>query len=180
MDLGGGSLEVALGDSRHVRLATSVALGTARMHGELGASDPLTPGQQAAASALTVAGLAPVRTALSGYPGVAARTIVSGGTARALARLATGKARRWASDGPGEVNQVELPAQQVRELARLLGELNLEQRLALPGMQARRAPILPVGAVILATAATELGVERYVVSEWGLREGAMIDALNSL
>ena len=179
MDLGGGSLEVAMGDSRHVTMATSVALGAARMHGELGASDPLTHEQRAAARAMTVEGLAPVRAALAAYPGVAARTIVSGGSARALARLATGKARRWATDGPGEVNQVELPAAQVRELAGVLGQLNLEQRLALPGMQARRAPILPVGAVILATAAAELGVERYIVSEWGLREGALIDALNA-
>jgi exopolyphosphatase/pppGpp-phosphohydrolase len=45
-------------------------------------------------------------------------------------------------------------------------------------MQARRAPLLPVGAAVLATVATELRVGRFVVSEWGLREGAILDALN--
>ena len=45
------------------------------------------------------------------------------------------------------------------------------------GMQARRAPLLPVGAAVLATVASELRVGRFVVSEWGLREGAILDAL---
>jgi exopolyphosphatase/pppGpp-phosphohydrolase len=46
-------------------------------------------------------------------------------------------------------------------------------------MQARRAPLLPVGALMLATVADKLGVDRFVVSEWGLREGAILDALRS-
>ena len=44
-------------------------------------------------------------------------------------------------------------------------------------MQARRADLLPVGAVVLSAVATTFGVERFVVSEWGLREGALLDAL---
>ena len=53
----------------------------------------------------------------------------------------------------------------------------LSDRLALPGMNRRRAAVLPVGATILAATAAVLGVERYVVSEWGLREGAILNAL---
>ncbi len=179
LDLGGGSLEVAVGDANRLAFATSVGVGAARLSGELGAGDPLTAEQRALAHRRTAEALVPVRAQLAGYGGVATRSIVSGGTARALARVATGKARRRASGGPGEVNQVELPADQVRELADLLGNLNLKQRLALPGMQARRADILPVGAAILAATATELNVDRYVVSEWGLREGALLDALDT-
>ncbi|HTT85925.1 MAG TPA: hypothetical protein VMF60_01035, partial [Acidimicrobiales bacterium] len=55
--------------------------------------------------------------------------------------------------------------------------LDLAGRLAMPGMQARRAALLPVGAAVLSTVATTFGVERFVVSEWGLREGALLDAL---
>jgi len=180
LDLGGGSLEAAVGDARHVMVATSAALGPARLRGELGTGDVLSDADQDVLVARTIDELAPVTRALGAYPGVAARTVVSGGTVRALARLATARARRWPSSGPGEVNQVELPAGQVAELAAMLAPLDLPARLALPGMQARRAPLLPVGAVILTTVASELGVDRFVVSEWGLREGAILDALAHL
>ncbi len=177
MDLGGGSLEAAVGNSRDVAVATSAAVGPARLRGELGTSDPLSGEDQTALRDRTARAMAPIVSAVAAYPGIADRTLVSGGTVRALARLATARARRRPSAGPGEVNQVELPARQVAELADQLATLDLRSRLALPGMQARRAPLLPVGAVILATVAAQLGVRRFVVSEWGLREGAILDAL---
>jgi len=177
IDLGGGSLEAAIGDTRRVLVATSAPVGPARLRGELGTGDVLSDADRAALAARTVDELAPIKEVVDRFAGVAARTVVSGGTVRALARLGTGRARRRRSDGPGEVNQVELPAGQVTELAEQLAHLDLKGRLALPGMQARRAPLLPVGASVLATVATELRVDRFVVSEWGLREGALLDAL---
>ncbi len=179
MDLGGGSLEAAVGDALAVALATSAAIGPARLRGELGTGDPLSVADQVALRARTSEAMAPIAAAMAGFPGVSERTVVSGGTVRALARLATARARRRPSAGPGEVNQVELPAGQVVEMAEQLARLDLRGRLALPGMQARRAPLLPVGAAVLATVASALGVERFVVSEWGLREGAILDALST-
>jgi exopolyphosphatase / guanosine-5'-triphosphate,3'-diphosphate pyrophosphatase len=177
MDLGGGSLEAAVGDSSQVSMATSAAIGPARLRGELGTGDPLSIADQVALRVRTVEAMAPIARAIARFRGVTDRTVVSGGTVRALARLATARARRRPSAGPGEVNQVELPADQVVEIADQLARLDLRARLALPGMQARRAPLLPVGAAVLATVASELGVGRFVVSEWGLREGAILDAL---
>jgi len=178
LDLGGGSLEAAVGDSDHLAMATSAAVGPARLRGELGTGDPLSDGDQAALRTRTAETMEPIALAVARYGGVTDRAVVSGGTVRALARLATARARRRPSAGPGEVNQVELPARQVAELAEQLSRLDLRARLALPGMQARRAPLLPVGAVVLATVAAELGIGRFVVSEWGLREGAILDALD--
>jgi exopolyphosphatase/guanosine-5'-triphosphate,3'-diphosphate pyrophosphatase len=74
------------------------------------------------------------------------------------------------------VNQVDLPVTQVAELSEMLAHLDLDERKALPGMPARRAAVLPLGACILEAIAEELGVEHYVVSEWGLREGALLEA----
>jgi len=177
LDLGGGSLEVAVGDAHHVPVATSAPVGPARLRGALGTGDPLSPADRATLRERTAEAMVPIAQAIGGYRRVAERTIVSGGTVRALARLATAGARRRPSAGPGEVNQVELPAGQLCELAERLAGLDLRARLALPGMQARRAPLLPVGAIVLATVAAELGVGRFVVSEWGLREGALLEAL---
>lgn len=178
LDLGGGSLEAAVGDAHRVPVATSAAVGPARLRGELGTGDPMSEADRHAVRDRTAQALVPIAMAIGGYRGVAGRTVVSGGTVRALARLVAARARRRPSAGPGEVNQVELPADQVRELAGLLAGLDLRARLALPGMQPRRADLLPVGATVLATVATELGVGRFVVSEWGLREGALLDALD--
>ena len=72
---------------------------------------------------------------------------------------------------------MEIPAGQLHELADRLSTLDLDARLALPGIQARRAPLLPIGAVALSTLVEHLGLDRLVVSEWGLREGAVIGAL---
>ncbi|HXX91881.1 MAG TPA: hypothetical protein VEI83_16810 [Acidimicrobiales bacterium] len=179
IDLGGGSLEVAVGDAHRVTMATSVAVGAARLRGELDTGDPLTAREVAAIRARTAETLMPVRAELRAYRGVTARTVVSGGTARALARLATARARRSSAPEQGEVNQVELPVGQVEELASRLAGLDLAQRRALPGVSARRAPVLSIGALILASAAHVLEVERFVVSEWGLREGAIIDELTA-
>ena len=104
--------------------------------------------------------------------------MLSGGTARALARLAVAHTRTDAKASTG-VNQIELPAGQVAQQAALLAGLSLQERLALPGMPARRAPMIPVGASILSAIAASLGIERFVVSEWGLREGALLDALHA-
>ncbi len=179
LDLGGGSLEVAVGDAHRVIVATSVAVGAARLRGEMGTGDPLTAREVAAVRARTAEALMPVRAELRAHRGATARAVVSGGTARALARLATARARRRTAPEQGEVNQVELPAEQVEELAQRLAGLDLRQRLALPGVSARRAPTLSIGALILASAAHVLEVERYVVSEGGLREGALIDELTA-
>lgn len=178
VDLGGGSFEVAVGSARGLDYAVSAPVGATRLRGEMGGADRLGPAERELVRRRTADALVEVRAGLGRYPGITRRTVVSGGTARALARLATAPTRERESASSSEVNQVELPAGQVHELADQLAVLDLEERLALPGMPARRAPMLPIGAAILATLAEELQVERFVVSVWGLREGALLDVLS--
>ena len=47
----------------------------------------------------------------------------------------------------------------------------------MPGIKRNRADLLPTGAVIVETLTDELGVEEILVSDWGLREGAILEAL---
>ena len=180
LDLGGGSLEAGVGTVDSVVSVTSVALGTARIRGEIDTGDRLTPAERSAIASLTVERVGPVADMLAATPAAAGRVIASGGTVRALARLAMGLHRpppRRVSSGSASVNQVELPAGQLRELADRLATLDLDARMALPGIQARRAPLLPIGALVLSTLVDHLGLPGLVVSEWGLREGAVLDGL---
>lgn len=176
VDLGGGSVELAVGDARELSLAVSVPVGATRLRGELRTGDPLSADEVAAVRRHTDGALRPLLTRIADCGPVTGRVVLSGGTARALARLATVRTRRR-SAGQGDVNQVELARPQVEEIAAQLAPLSLADRLGLPGMPARRAPVLPIGALILATMADTLDVDRFVVSEWGLREGAILDAL---
>jgi exopolyphosphatase/guanosine-5'-triphosphate,3'-diphosphate pyrophosphatase len=177
LDLGGGSFEVAVGTARQVFLAISAPIGATRLQGELATGDPLSENDRAAIHERTASALEPIISGLAVHGDVTSRTIVSGGTARALARLAMARTRGRTTGRSNEVNQVELPTCQVVELAAQLAALDLRERLALPGMPSRRAPMLPIGATILETIAVKLGVDHFVVSEWGLREGALLDAI---
>jgi exopolyphosphatase / guanosine-5'-triphosphate,3'-diphosphate pyrophosphatase len=176
LDLGGGSLEVAMTDVG-LDLATSLPVGAARLRAALGSPDPMTEEQRVDAWERTAQIVEQVAAPVSAVKGVASRVILSGGTSRALARLAASRGRGVIADGGPGVNQVELPREQVEHLARRLAPMTMSQRLALPGMNRRRSAVLPVGATILAATASVLEIERYVVSEWGLREGAILNAL---
>jgi exopolyphosphatase/guanosine-5'-triphosphate,3'-diphosphate pyrophosphatase len=180
LDLGGGSLEAAIGTIDEVVAVASVALGTARLRGEIGTGELLTLHDRAVITEVTLERAEPIRAMLERNPSAGTRVIASGGTVRALARLALGLHR---PHSPGsvasiQVNQVEIPAGQLFDLADRLATLDLDARLALPGIHVRRAPLLPVGAVVLSTLVESLGLQRLVVSEWGLREGAVIGALS--
>ncbi len=180
LDLGGGSLEAGTGTIDEIFAVSSVPLGTARLRGELGTGELLTPQDRAAIARVARERSQPIRAMVSDVPGAADRVVASGGTVRALARLAMALHRpetASASVSSRPVNQMELPAGQLFELTDRLATLDLDARLALPGIQARRAPLLPIGAVVLSTLVEDLGLRRLVVSEWGLREGAVISAL---
>ncbi len=176
VDLGGGSFELVVGDRFDIYEAGSAPLGPTRLKGELGTGPVLGREDRKEIRERVREALETVSLDLAEYPNVAVRTVVSGGTARALARLAIGKTCRHVGRSDWVVNQVDLPVAQVSELADMLARMDLDERKALPGMPARRAAVLPLGACILEAIAEELGVEHYVVSEWGLREGALLEA----
>jgi exopolyphosphatase / guanosine-5'-triphosphate,3'-diphosphate pyrophosphatase len=178
IDLGGGSFELAVGNCYDIYLATSAPLGATRLKGELGVRERLDREVRKEVRERVREALETVGRDLAKYPRVATRTVVSGGTARALARLAIAKTHRYAGASGWGVNQVELAASQIADLADVLAQLDLRQRLKLPGMPSRRAPVLPLGACILQSIAEELHIEHFVVSEWGLREGALLEALS--
>lgn len=177
LDLGGGSLEAGIGSLEEVMGVASVALGTARLRGELGTGERLTPADRLAIQTVVLERAGPLRDMVARFPRATSRVIAGGGTVRALARLAAGLHRPPPAGVAASVNQMELPAGQLQELSDRLATLDLDERLALPGIQVRRAPLLPVGALVLTTVVEALGVAGFVVSEWGLREGAVLDRL---
>jgi exopolyphosphatase/guanosine-5'-triphosphate,3'-diphosphate pyrophosphatase len=171
LDLGGGSLELAIGDASEIAWEATLRLGVARLHGEFVRNDPVSADEVRAIEQRVrqlVRPLAPKVASLRPE-----QCIASGGTVSALARLLL------AREGPQQraLNGFPLVRHKLRQVAEELLSITHDERLALPGIDARRADLLPIGAVVLAEIARLLGMERMTVCDWGLREGVALEAL---
>jgi exopolyphosphatase/guanosine-5'-triphosphate,3'-diphosphate pyrophosphatase len=171
IDLGGGSLELALGRGDAVEAEASLRLGAVRLHAELVRDDPMPEADARAIRDRVARELAPHLDRFR--RGERVRAVVSGGTARALARVAEeGRAER-VSTAP---HAVELPLAELERLERVLLESRHDDRLQMRGMRRNRADLVPTGAVILRALAHELDLGGFTVCDWGLREGVLLEA----
>jgi exopolyphosphatase / guanosine-5'-triphosphate,3'-diphosphate pyrophosphatase len=169
LDLGGGSLELAVGIGDQVQWSTSLPLGVSR----LSASVPTDPPKRSEVRELrdTVdAALDPVVDHVAGLGPVGG--VAVGGTVRALARVVAATEGRWL---PATVNQLTIPVVALERLRDRLVSIDTVTRGRIPGMKSRRADHLHVAAVILTRVLARLGLEKVTVSDWGLREGLLLD-----
>lgn len=173
LDLGGGSLEIARGAGGKVDLEVTLPLGVARLQRELGPSDPLRKSEVKAIRKRVRALLAPHRDAILDRK--VKRVIAAGGTVRALARLhLEARTSRVKQTRRGST---ELRVAALRKLTETLVSARHKERLAMRGMRRERVDLLATGGVILTTLARELGIESLTVSDWGLREGVLLEEL---
>jgi phosphohistidine phosphatase SixA len=172
LDLGGGSLELALGTAGSIDAEATLPLGAVRLHGEFVKSDPMDRCAVEAIRQRVRRELAPHRDALR--PGGELRAVATGGTVRALGRLLN---ERRASRKPSREGAVRLSLDALRELSQRLVKSSHDERVAMRGVRRRRADLLPAGAIILETLAEELGIDAFTVCDWGLRQGVLLDAL---
>jgi exopolyphosphatase/guanosine-5'-triphosphate,3'-diphosphate pyrophosphatase len=169
LDLGGGSLEMALGDAREIEWESTLPLGAVRLRSAFVRNDPMRKSELRALRQKVRVSLKPARDALSGAR--LTKAIAAGGTVRALARLVVG-ATASEIEPPLEISADELEA-----LCEKLVLSNHHERLRTPGVRRRRADLLPTAAVILTTVADVLGLEGFTISDWGLREGVLLSEL---
>jgi len=172
IDLGGGSLEIAVGDANEVRWATSLPVGVTRLHRELVANDPMQKREARRVRERLLDELEPHRVAIAEFSPSAC--IAAGGTARAFARLCTAQ-RRSRMDDAGESS--EIPIEEFGDWTRELLRADHDERMTFRGIRSNRADLLPTGGILLTALAETLGFDSYHVCDWGLREGVALDAL---
>jgi exopolyphosphatase/guanosine-5'-triphosphate,3'-diphosphate pyrophosphatase len=170
VDLGGGSLELALGTGTKPDWVASEKLGVLRLAGRFGGRDPLAGKDEEGLEAFVKQSLAPHEKVVE-----AARPFCVVGTSGTILTLGRMAHQIETGEIPESLNHVTVKAQTLRELRERLCRLPLRERLRLPGMDGPRADILPVGAVILDTVLRRLGLEELVLCEWALREGILLD-----
>ena len=171
LDLGGGSLELAVGSASGVQAEATLPLGAVRLHGELVERDPMSAKEAEAVRARVRERLAPEGRGLGEF--ASGRAVAAGGTVRALGRLLV---ERSQGGRPRRDGVVDLPLETLRELGEELVHSSHARRLRMRGVRRDRADLLPTGALILETLADELGLEGFTVCDWGLRQGVLLDA----
>jgi len=172
LDLGGGSLELMVGDQGGLVWSRSVKLGAARLTAELVRGDPPTAGDVRRLARRLTAVLAPLAVEIEHLGPT--MLIGSSGTLAALVRMAS--ARRTGSVPPS-VNQLRVRRKDLLALHEQILGLTAAERQRLPGVDARRADLLPAGSMLLTTVMELCGLDELTGCEWALREGMVLDAI---
>ncbi len=171
-DLGGGSLELSVGDRAGLVYATSLHLGVGRLTTELVGGDPPSAKSRSRLRRRIEAELGGVLgEILDKGP---QQLIGSSGTFCALVR--TSVALR---DGavPPVVNQLSITAKEVNDFAELIYSLPVTDRARLPGIDVRRAELMAAGVAVAQALLEVTGLPGLMVSEWALREGIVLSAI---
>jgi exopolyphosphatase / guanosine-5'-triphosphate,3'-diphosphate pyrophosphatase len=163
IDIGGGSTELVLAADGEVATATSLDVGCVRLTERFLGSDPPSRPELAAAGAYVRALLPQLE---------AASAIGVAGTVTTLATLDLGDADYDPARTHGHRLQLAAVVEQLERLA----AMSLDERLAVPGLEPGRAPVIVAGIVVLREVMTNYGLAEIEVSERDILHGAALAA----
>ncbi|OXM74224.1 MULTISPECIES: Ppx/GppA phosphatase family protein [Amycolatopsis] len=172
LDIGGGSLEVAMGIDEEPALAESLPLGAGRITRTRFAHDPPTRSELVSTSAWLEDQLAPLAKRVAKF-GVPDRVVATSKTFRSLARL-TGAAPSAA--GPRVRRTLSQTA--LRQLIAFISRMEAADLAELEGVSASRAHQLAGGALVAQAAMRALSLEELEICPWALREGVILRRLD--
>jgi exopolyphosphatase / guanosine-5'-triphosphate,3'-diphosphate pyrophosphatase len=170
IDVGGGSVELALGAGKRLDLVASEKLGVLRMAQAFGQADPLPPKDEARLVEHVERHLR--------HHAARVRELeydVAVGTSGTILALATLALTAETGAPPETLHHVTVKAEALREVRRRLVGSTMRDRLRMPGMDLSRADIIVTGAVVVDTVLQRTGVKELVLCEWALREGILLD-----
>jgi exopolyphosphatase/guanosine-5'-triphosphate,3'-diphosphate pyrophosphatase len=173
VDIGGGSMQLVVGNRDKLVAAVSVPLGALRLTEQFALSDP--PGR-AEIQKLRRHVRKQSREALERVIAHAPQRVYgSSGSIHALAQVAHG----FAQGGTIEhINGHELTRKDLEKTSRRLARMTVSERERLPGIDARRAEIIVPGALVLEHVLDEGGADGITISDFGVREGLVTDYIN--
>ncbi|GHH27994.1 Ppx/GppA phosphatase family protein [Lentzea cavernae] len=173
LDIGGGSMEIALGRDADPELAVSLPLGAGRLTRAFLEHDPPRRSELRALRRHVRETLGEMVDRLR-WESVPRRVVATSKTFKQLARLAGAPSQR---EGPFVARN--LTADDVRDWIPRLATMSAAQRAGLRGVSQSRARQILAGAVVAHATMSALGVERLRVCPWALREGIMLRHLET-
>jgi exopolyphosphatase/guanosine-5'-triphosphate,3'-diphosphate pyrophosphatase len=169
VDIGGGSTEFVMGasgpDGGQRPHAISLDIGCVRLTERFLHSDPPTPAEVAAATAVIDAAIA---TAAAAVPVAMARTLVGlAGSVTTVTAIALG----LDSYQPSLVHHARVTAAEVHEITMRLLTQTRTERAAIGAMHPGRVDVIGAGALVLDRVLTRLGFPAVVASEHDILDG---------
>jgi exopolyphosphatase/guanosine-5'-triphosphate,3'-diphosphate pyrophosphatase len=168
IDIGGGSLEMAVGVDESPEVALSLPLGAARLTKKFLKGDPYTDKSIRSLRDHIEEKLEQVLPTLVKHQD-SDRAIATSKTLRTLARL-TGD---W-FDGNGK----NITADAIRKLSAKLSEMENSERAKLPGVSENRASQIVAGAFVAESVMRNLDIAELEICPWALREGVVLKWLD--
>ena len=173
-DIGGGSLEISLGNDEYPDVGLSLPLGAGRSTIEFLHDDPPTVQQQADLRAHARQVLEDARHSFAALD--APRHYVgSSKTIRSLAKLGG-----LVTPGIGDTERMMLRRSQLDDWVPRLARLTAVARPELPGITTDRTFQIVGGGIVLSEAMSVFSVEQLDVSPWAMREGVILRYLDQL
>lgn len=170
IDVGGGSVEITLGTASAIQLARSFKIGVIRLTERFVKNDPLGERDERKLSKFILGEIDRhcEQIVAAGFD----RVIGTSGTILSLGAVAATLAR---GTPPSDLRNLRVSAKQIRRLRKDVVDMDLEQRLAVPALDPRRADLVVAGAVLLDTILRRLGAEDLTLCDLALREGLVLD-----
>jgi exopolyphosphatase / guanosine-5'-triphosphate,3'-diphosphate pyrophosphatase len=177
LDIGGGSVEVMIGDASGLRWATSLPLGVGRLTAECVRDDPPSKSDRKRLDERVRAGLEPlVDEVRQRSPCMA---IGTSGTLNDLVRMAVAL-ETGEHEMPPSTNALYASAAALGALHDRIMKAKSADRRRMPGLEEqRRAELLPAGSTLLATALELFDLDGLTASDWAMREGIVLDAVRT-
>ncbi len=175
IDIGGGSTELILTRPGSACVAMSLPLGAVYLTDRFIKHDPPAPDE-----------VANIRTVVKDELGQVDRIVpipkgnrICAGTAGTITTLAA-MGQGLAQYDPKKINNYVLTQGSIDAIVQTLVKSTLEERRGMAGLEAPRADIILAGAIIAQEILERYGCDRLLVSDWGLREGIVLDLYEKL
>lgn len=164
LDIGGGSLEIAVGDDERAEATISLPLGASRLTREYLDSDPHTSKEIKALETFVYDAIKQsLPDDISKH--IADHFVATSKTFRTLARLG----EHWFEDNPKY-----LKINSLTKMIPKLQEMSNKQRAELPGVSQSRARQIVAGAIVARTVMERLHINELEICPWALREGIVL------
>lgn len=173
LDIGGGSAEFLIGNRGEESFAASLKLGCVHLTSTFLKSPILKIEEIQALQDYVTSRVLPVARDIQkiGFDSA----IGTSGTVKAIKMVALGLLRKRV---PAEFNGVRLSIEEIEKVRQAVTNAKtLKDRLAIPGLDAKRADVIIAGVIVLHTISKIVGIQEWTVSTSALREGIVIDSI---